>query len=80
MIKLARLFDTTRFERRPLGTGKLGILSPPARLRLARTPESPACLGPILDRRIEREAQDIIVAGELLAIYDRALDAKFRRG
>jgi len=40
----------------------------------------PHCLGPILDRRIEREAQDIIVAGELLAIYDRALDAKFRRG
>ncbi len=24
----ARLFDTTRFERRALGTGKLGILSP----------------------------------------------------
>jgi len=34
----------------------------------------------MLDRRIEREAQDIIVAGELLAIYDRAVDAEFRRG
>lgn len=30
MTTLARLFDITRFERRPLGTGKLGTLSPPA--------------------------------------------------
>jgi len=34
----------------------------------------------MFDRRVEPDAQDIIVAGELLAIYDRALDAKFRRG
>jgi len=27
MTRLARLFDTKRFERRALGTGKLGILS-----------------------------------------------------
>src|SRR6267378_4445756 len=27
--RLARLFDTTRFERRALGTGKVGILSLP---------------------------------------------------
>src|SRR5258706_11774027 len=30
MTTLARFFDITRFERRPLGTGKLGTLSPPA--------------------------------------------------
>jgi len=29
MTRLARLFDISRFERRPSGTGKLGILSPP---------------------------------------------------
>jgi hypothetical protein len=34
----------------------------------------------MFDRRVEPEAQDIIVAGVLLAIYDRALDAKSRRG
>jgi len=28
MTKLARLFDSTRFERRALKTGKLGILLP----------------------------------------------------
>jgi len=34
----------------------------------------------MFDRRVEPDAQDIIVAGELLAIYDRALDAKSGRG
>jgi hypothetical protein len=28
ITRLPRLFDTTRFERRPLGTGEPGILSP----------------------------------------------------
>jgi hypothetical protein len=34
----------------------------------------------MFDRRVETDAQDVIVAGELLAIYDRALDGKCRRG
>jgi hypothetical protein len=34
----------------------------------------------MFDRRVEPDAQDIILAGELLAIYGRALDAKSRRG
>jgi len=33
----------------------------------------------MFDRRVEPDAQDVIVAGELFAIYDRALDAKSRR-
>jgi hypothetical protein len=34
----------------------------------------------MFDRRVEPDAQDIIFAGKLLAMYDRALDAKSRRG
>jgi hypothetical protein len=34
----------------------------------------------MFDRRIEPDAQEMIVARELLAIYDRALDEKSRRG
>jgi hypothetical protein len=34
----------------------------------------------MFDRRVEPDAHDVFVAGELLAIYDRALDAKSRRG
>jgi hypothetical protein len=34
----------------------------------------------MLDRRVEPDAQDIIFAGKLLAMYDRALDVKSRRG
>jgi hypothetical protein len=34
----------------------------------------------MFDRRVEPDADDIIVTGELLAIDDRAVDAKSRRG
>jgi hypothetical protein len=34
----------------------------------------------MFDRRVKPDAQDIIVAGELLAIDDRALDTKSGRG
>jgi len=36
-------------------------------------------LGPMFDGRVEPDAQDMIVARELLAIYDGALDEKSRR-
>jgi hypothetical protein len=38
------------------------------------------CLNPLFDRHIEPDAHDVIVAGELLAIYDGALDAQSRWG
>jgi len=34
----------------------------------------------MFDWRVQLDAQQIIVAGELLAIYNRALNAKSRRG
>jgi len=34
----------------------------------------------MFDRRGEPDAQEIIVRGELLAIYDRAFDAQFGWG
>ena len=40
----------------------------------------PECLAPMFDRRVEPDAQEMIVARELSAIYDRALDEKSRRG
>jgi hypothetical protein len=49
------------------------------RLRLSGLPE-PQAFDPMFDRRVEPDAQDIIFAGELLAIYDRPLDVKSRRG
>jgi hypothetical protein len=45
MTKLARFFDTTRFDRRALETGKLGILSLPGGiLRLVPQPALSAAL------------------------------------
>jgi len=44
-----------------------------------KAPES-ECLNPLFDRRIEPDAHDVIVAGELVAIYDGPLDAESRWG
>ena len=49
------------------------------KLRLSGPPE-PQYFDPMFDRRVEPDAQDIVFAGQLLAIYDRALGVKSRRG
>jgi hypothetical protein len=60
MTRPAGFFDITRAEWRPWGTGKLGILLPPAlKLKFVRTTKS-ECLDPMFDRRVEPDAQDII--------------------
>jgi hypothetical protein len=75
VTRLARFLDTTRVERRPWGTARLSILSPRCfRLRLLGLSIF-ECLHPTFNRRIKPDAQDMIVARELLAIYDRTLDA-----
>jgi len=77
--RLARLFDSTRIDWRPWGIGRLSILSPRYfRLRFLQLAKS-ECLHPMFDRRIKADAYDVIVAGELLAIDNRALHPESRR-
>jgi len=50
------------------------------RLRGSSGRGGPECLAPMVDWRVEPDAKEMIVARELLAIYDRASDEKSRRG